>query len=223
MGTETRSGLVLLSLAAGLAWIAGILLVSTQADSDPVGPHYDTYNRLLTPALVLLLASAFAFRRRVKQASAWGLMPLTIAVIGFGLYLVGNVVEFWGALLADQVSESAAARPGTDDFWQWSFPGFLIFLLGGMVVVVSLIAFAVRLGRWQGVSVTQRVAVGSAGILLTAATVFWAVSPLAALVPAVLFAFAWLVFANVVARRGYTSLGTQPVPHAPVAAAPERR
>src|SRR5690606_29981207 len=118
----------MLASLAGLAWIAGILLVSTQADSDPVGDKYDLYNRLLTPALILLPICAFIFRQRVEALGLPGIMPLTIALAGLTLYLAGNLIEFWGAWLADKPSETAAEAAGADH-WGLSLAGFLVFLV----------------------------------------------------------------------------------------------
>lgn len=187
-----RSWPVALALAAGLAWIAGVVLVSTQADSDPVGARYDAYNRVLTLALVLLLASAVVIRHRVAAAGAAGTGPLTAVVAGLALTLAGNVLEFWGALAAAEKPSATAERLGLEDEFWGSLPGFLVFLLGGLVVVVAMIACAISLGASERISPLQRAAVGAGGFLMVASPAFWAVSPVAALVPAVLFALAWV-------------------------------
>ncbi len=202
METLRRSWPVPLAILAGVAWIAGILLVATQADSDPVGANYDAYNRVLTLALALLLTSALAFRGRVREAGTAGSRALTSLVVGFALMLAGNALEFWGALAVDEVTEATAERLGLDEAFWGSFPGFLVFLAGGLVVVASLIAVAVKLGAWGGVSPVQRAAVGAGGLLMVASTALWAVSPAAALLPAILFAFAWLLLASLARDRG---------------------
>ena len=69
--------------------------------------------------------------------------------------------------------------------------------------MASLIAFAVKIGAWGGISRPQRAAVGAGGVFMVASTALWAVSPAVALVPAVLFAFAWLLLATTAA--GITS------------------
>jgi hypothetical protein len=193
METLRRSWLAPLAVLAGVAWIMGVLLVATQADSDPVGPRYDAYNRVLTLALALLLASALAIRGRVREAGAPGGRPLTALVAGLALMLAGNALEFWGALAAGEKPSATAERLGLEEEFWGSFPGFLVFLLGGLLVLASLIAYAIRIGAWAGISRLQRVAVGAGGLLMVASTALWAVSPAVALVPAVLFALAWLL------------------------------
>jgi hypothetical protein len=199
METFRRSWLVPLAVLAGVAWIAGVLLVATQADSDPVGSRYDAYNRVLTLALALLLAGALAIRGRVREAGATGGRALTVLVAGLALMLAGNALEFWGALAAGEETSATAERLGLEEEFWGSFPGFLVFLAGGVIVLVSLIACAVRIGAWGGISRLQRTAVGAGGFLMVASTALWAVSPAAALVPAVLFAFAWLLLATAAA------------------------
>jgi hypothetical protein len=196
METLRRSWLVPLAVLAGVAWIAGVLLVATQADSDPVGARYDAYNRVLTLALALLLASALAIRGRVREAGAPGGRALTVLVAGLALSLAGNALEFWGALAAGEEPSATAERLGLEDEFWGSFPGFLAFLAGGLLVVASLIAYAVRIGAWGRIPRPQRAAIGAGGVLMAASTALWAVSPAAALVPAVLFAFAWLLLAG---------------------------
>ena len=194
-----RSWLVPLAVLAGAAWIAGVLLVATQADSDPVGARYDTYNRVLTLALALLLASALAIRARIQEAGAPGGGALSVLVAGLALSFAGNALEFWGALAAGEEPSATAERLGLEEFWG-SLPGFLAFLGGGLLVVASLIAFAVRVSAWGGVSRSRRTAMGAGGVLMAVSTALWAVSPVAALVPAVLFAFAWLLLAAAAAE-----------------------
>ena len=199
METLRRSWLVPLAVLAGVAWITGVLLVATQADSDPVGSHYDAYNRVLTLALALLLASGLAIRGRVRAAGALGRRPLTGLVAGLALMLAGNALEFWGSLAAGQEPSATAERLGLEEEFWGSFPGFLVFLAGGLLVLASLVAYAVRAGARGGLSPLRRTAVGAGGFLMVASTALWAISPAAALVPAVLFAFAWLQLATAAA------------------------
>jgi hypothetical protein len=200
-----RSWLVPLAILAGLAWIAGILLVSTQADSDPVGARYDAYNRVLTLAIVLLLASSVAIRRRLAAAGAPGVRAMTAVVVGLALNLAGNVLEFWGSLAAGQETEKTARRLGLEEEFWGSAVGWFVYLAGGLIVVASLVAVAVKLGRWGRISRLQRLAVGSAGVLMAASSALWAVSPVAAAVPAALTAFAWLALADVAESAGSRS------------------
>jgi hypothetical protein len=213
METLRRSWLVPLTVLAGVAWIAGVLLVATQADSDPVGSRYDAYNRVLTLALALLLASGLAIRGRVREAGAAGGRALTVLVAGLALMLAGNTLEFWGSLAAGAEAAATAERLGLEEEFWGSFPGFLVFLLGGLLVLASLIAYAIRIGAWAGISRLQRVAIGAGGLLMVASTALWAVSPAAALVPAVLFAFAWLLLAT--AAAGLTSRAAAATTEAP--------
>lgn len=55
----------MLAIVSALAWIGGVAVITTQSRTEPVGAADDTYNRLLTAALVLLVAVALGLQARI--------------------------------------------------------------------------------------------------------------------------------------------------------------
>ncbi len=183
-----------LAIAGAIAWTIGSMLFATQADTDPVGSHYDAVNRIYTVAIALLVGGALAVRARLVRAGLpRGRRAVAALTVGFGLVLAGNLLEFWGALIAGVQSSAAAEASGGEGFWG-SDPGFAAVLLGAVVVVVATVALARAAGEWPGVTMRARVAIGAAGPM-------WALSlnppvaPAVVAVPALLFGFAWLTLA----------------------------
>lgn len=187
----TPNRLIALSVVSALAWFGAIMLIATQASTDPVGASYDTYSRLLTVALGLLLVVALGLRARVRDAG----LPLTLLVASLTLMLAGNALEFWGALVAGQDPSATAERLGTEEFWG-STPGFLAFLIGQALATISLIVIGMRSWRRGRTGAGEGALVAGSGIAMTASTALWAVSVAAAAVPAVLFGFGWLALAR---------------------------
>lgn len=192
--------LQVLALASSLAWILAVLLVATQASREPAGADYDTYNRLLSVALILVLATAIGMRSRVAARALPGTGAALALVIGLVLMLAGNVVEFWGALIAGALPAATAARTGGPEFWG-STPGFLAFLIGQITVALAMIQLGIRARRWPGASPRTTVAIGMCGVLFSASTAAWAVSPAVALLPAALFAVTWVILARATATE----------------------
>ena len=204
-----RVPLPALAIAGATAWTIGGMLFATQADTDPVGAHYDAYNRIYTAAIALLLGGALAVRARLVRAGlSHGRRAISALAVGFGLVLAGNLLEFWGALIAGVQSSAAAEASGGEGFWG-SDPGFAAVLLGAVVVVVAAVALARAAGSWPRVTMRARVAIGAAG-LLWGLSLNPPVAPAVAAVPALLFGFAWLTLALTCER-----LQEQPVPSTP--------
>jgi hypothetical protein len=202
------SWLIPAAMVSGLAWMLGVLLIATQASSEPVGTEYDLYTRILSIAIILLLVTAIEVRRRLAQVNAAGASAALALSVGVGVMAAGNLLEFWGAVAAGQPPSATAARLGTEAFWG-STPGFVVFLIGSVVATVALIVIAIRSRRWQGVSSVEALLIGVAGISMSISTALWAVSPAAALVPAALFAFGWMTLARTTA--GHAAAGSQRV------------
>jgi len=200
-----RPALPVLALLTGLTWMGAVLLVS--ANHKGISPvedlAYDRANRVHTVALVFLLATAVVMYRTIRAAAIPGGRPAMVMVVGAVLMAVGNIVSFWGALLVGQQS---------DQFWG-GLVGWLLFLPGSLVLLGALIGLARAGRRWPNVTRMQRWSMGLTGVLLSATTVTWAMSPAVTLVPAVLAAFALLTAGTTVARAAATSS-----PHVPAAA-----
>lgn len=196
----TTNRLILIAIVSALAWIGAVLLVATQASTEPVGTAYDLANRLLTGALVLLVVATVAFHR----SDAGRDLPGMLLVAGLAVMLAGNVVEFWGALVAGQQPSATAQRLATPEFWG-STPGFLLFLVGQLPVVIGLIAIAIRDRRHGRAGMGEALLIGASGIAFVASTALWAMSPAAAAIPAVIFGFGWLALARVRAHDAGSS------------------
>jgi hypothetical protein len=197
MKERKSSLLVPLVTLAGLAFIGGIMLVATQADSDPVGPNYDMYNRVLTVGLALMFVAAVWIAREIRRGSRAGAKAARAVAVGFGLMLAGNVLEFWGSLATGTETEKTAERLGHEGAFWGSLLGWIVFLAGSITAAVALIIVARAARRW-GATRSQRWAIGASGPMQGAATALWAVGPLAAAVPAVAFAFGFLSLATAV-------------------------
>ncbi len=170
-----------LAVAAGAAWVLGVTLVATQAHSDPVGAGYDDANRVLTVALALLLAGAVA-RARGERSRGW-----RAAVVGTGLMLLGNVLEFVVLpLLGGQPDAMAARNDGATS--PLSGIGFGVFVVGALVLLGACIALAVSL---RDRPVPTRAVIALTGPAVVASTVLWAVDPAVAAVAASAAAACW--------------------------------
>lgn len=186
-----------LALLGGIGYAIAITLVATQADTDPVGPHYDAFNRFLGIVLVVIAASAFSLRVRIARRGLVGFRAATALAVGFAGAALGSLIEFWGALIAGQPAAATAERTGANAFVGADL-GFAVFAISSVVALGSALALARAAHRWPGTTRTAVVAIGSIGLLNLAATSLWAVSPVAAVVPGVLFAFAWLTTVSTV-------------------------
>ena len=172
-----------LAVLTGLAWTIGVAAIGTQADTDPVGTHYDVANRFLTIALVLLLLFALRVRPHLNPLGGGALVGTAVA------WLVGNVLEFWAVLGTDLHTEKTALRLGEAETWWGSAVGWMIFMVGFLTMVIAAIS----------VAADQRSAVAWGTVPLaivgTLATALWAVSPLAAAASGLCLGF-WLIWVS---------------------------
>jgi hypothetical protein len=178
-----------LAVLAGLAWTIGVAAIGTQANTDPVGAHYDTINRYFTFALLLILAFAIRVAPRLPGVGGVALILTAIA------WIAGNVLEFWAVLATDLHTEKTADRLGESEAWWGSQVGWMIFMVGfitTMIAAVSLAASQRSVAAWATVPLA---------VIGTAATALWAVSPLAA-ATAGLGLGLWLIWVANVERTG---------------------
>jgi hypothetical protein len=171
------------AVAAGACWTIGIALVATQADSDPVGAGYDAANRALTVALVMLVAFAWLLRSSPPAGSRTGAAAFGIGTV---LLLVGNLLEFWAVLVTDLNTEKTALRLGEEHSFWGSVAGWMVFLVGLLVLVAAAAILVRALGGLHGWLQLVLAVVG------LSATALWAASPLLAAVAALALA-AWLL------------------------------
>ena len=178
-----------LAVLVGLAWTIGVAAIGTQANSDPVGAHYDTANRFFTIAILLMLAFAIRVRRQLPELGGVALICTAIA------WLAGNVLEFWAVLATDLHTEKTADRLGESEAWWGSPVGWLIFMVGFITALIAAVSLA---ASQRSVVAWATVPLAVAG---TAATALWAVSPLAA-AAAGLGLGLWLIWVSTLERAG---------------------
>jgi hypothetical protein len=175
-----------LAVLAGLAWTIGVAAIGTQADSDPVGAHYDWINRYFTIALLLILAFAIRVRPHLPALAGTALTCTAVA------WVAGNALEFWAVLATNLHTEKTADRLGESEAWWGSSAGWLIFMVGFITMVIAAISVA-----------SQRSAAAWATVPLavvgTAATALWAVSPLAAAAAGLCLGL-WLIWVSTLER-----------------------
>lgn len=171
------------AVLAGVAWVVGVTLVGTQADTDPVGAWYDAANRALAPALLLLVVLAVLLRRAATGSTRTGVTLLGTAA---ALFLAGNLVEFWLVLGSDLHTQKTAARLAEQQSFAGSDLGWFCFLAGLLVAFVAVAWLGRAAGGRRGLAMAL---LGVAGLMSTA---LWAVSPLAAAAAGACFAV-WLL------------------------------
>src|SRR5918998_3612330 len=137
----------LAAMIAGISFGFALPLVATAASDDPVGVGYDDYNRLLTLPLVLLLLALAGLRSlQMPELSPWERQGALLALAGAALLVVGNAIEFWAVLLSDDAVFALAEDHGLDE-WAGSTIGWLVFLAGGLLLIVGGIVFGTATAR----------------------------------------------------------------------------
>jgi hypothetical protein len=149
------------AIVSGIAWGVSLPLVASAASDDPVGLGYDEYNRLLTlPLLLLLVALAGLRTLQLPELSSWGRRGASLAVLGAGLLVLGNVIEFWAVLLSNDDVAAIATDRDLDE-WAGSTIGWVVFLVGALLLFVGGIVFGVD--TWH-----IRILPGWAGLVVAA-------------------------------------------------------
>jgi hypothetical protein len=167
------------AIASGAVWSVALPLAASAASRDPVGWRYDDWNRLLTPAIALLVVALVALRRLGRERlTPWGRRGALIALAGAALLLLGNVVEFWLVLLSD-AEVSAIAEPRDLDEWVGSTVGWLTFLVGSLLLLAGGILLGVGSARAGVLPAWSALGLGLTAPLLLASFSAWAVSVVA--------------------------------------------
>jgi hypothetical protein len=180
------------TIVAGIAWTVSVPLVATAATEEPVGLGYDDYNRLLTLPLALLIVALAGLRAlQLPELSAWGRRGAVLGLVGAGLLLLGNVIEFWAVLLTDDAVFAIAEDRGLDE-WAGSTVGWLTFLVGAALLFVGGSLFGAStasagiLPRWAGLVIALTTP------LMLAAFVAWSSSLRLTAVLAGLLGLGWI-------------------------------
>jgi len=188
---ERSSGLA--AIFGGVAWAVSLPLVATAAGDDPVGLGYDDYNRLLTLPLVLLLVALLGLRSLQRpRLSRWGRRGAALSLIGVGLMLAGNIVEFWLVLLAEDPVFAIASDRGVESF-AGSDIGWPIFLIGALLLFVGGILFGAAAPRAMILPSWAAVVVALTAPLLIAAFIVWTTSVAATAVLASVLGVGWIL------------------------------
>jgi hypothetical protein len=163
----------LAAMIAGISFGFALPLVATAASDDPVGVGYDDYNRLLTLPLVLLLLALAGLRSlQMPELSPWERQGALLALAGAALLVVGNAIEFWAVLLSDDAVFALAEDHGLDE-WAGSTIGWLVFLAGGLLLIVGGIVFGTATARARILPPWGGAVIALSAPLLLAAVVTW--------------------------------------------------
>ena len=160
---------------------------------------YDGYNRLVAVPL-LLFTVALVLAPRVLGARGAARTGFRAAAVGAGLLLAGNGIEFYGVLLQDRPNSYAAYGTGQEP-WIGSDVGWMIFLLGVLVLLVGGLLAAVGLYRSRVRPRWLAAFAAALGPGVLAGSLFGlGRAPLSVLVLGA-YAAAWLVFGRLLLRR----------------------
>ena len=132
--------------AAGLGGVCWLLLVPAAELVRRDLLSYDAYNRLLAVPLLLFSVALALTSRSLSGVGQLSQRGFAVAAAGAVLLFLGNAVEFYGVLLQDRPNAYAAYQSGQES-WIGSDVGWLMFLLGALVLLVGGIAAAVGLRR----------------------------------------------------------------------------
>ena len=154
---RTRSS-ALAAIAGGILFF-GLETLGIVHDfwNSPIGVlTYENYNRLRTIPFLLLLMSWLGFAiGRSRTASRFARVSSSIVSGGLTLVAAGNIVEFWLIFLFQ--SRYVPFRQGGPNAWPGAAIGWMLFLLGCLVLLVGLVLFGIAtlrakvLPRWNGV------------------------------------------------------------------------
>ncbi len=153
----------LAAILGGVLWIAVRLLILL----EPPPFSYDAYNRMFTAPLLLLLVGLLGLS--VRRAGGRGRLARTgivAALAGCALLIAGNVAEFWLVLAQSKPNANAAYQSGAEEVWIGSEIGWMLFLLGFLILSIGLVLFGVaavranELPRWRALPLM----VGAAGL-----------------------------------------------------------
>ncbi len=134
----------LAAILGGVLWIAVRVLVLLQ----PPPFSYDAYNRIFVAPLLLLLVGLLGLS--VRSAGGRGRLARTgtiAALVGCALLIAGNVAEFWLVLVQSKPNANAAYQSGAEEVWIGSEIGWMLFLLGFLILSIGLVLFGVAAVR----------------------------------------------------------------------------
>ena len=145
-----------------------------------LGLAWEDYNRVLPAVLLLLLVGLAGLRvQYARRSGKLGTVGFALALVGLGLMLAGNVVEFW-------VAGGIRERMSTADLIGWiTYSLGYLFLAAGLVLLgVGSVRTRV-FPRWKGVPFLMGLLVLPMYVTVTGGMTVGAVL-------SVLFGFGWL-------------------------------
>lgn len=180
------------AIASGVAWAVVLPLVAGEASGDPVGLRYDDWNRLLTlPLLLLVLALGGLYAAHAGRLSRWGRRGARLAVGAAALLVIGNVIEFWLVLLSNSEVFAIAEPRGLDE-WTGSTVGWIVFLVGSLLLLAGGVLLGIAIGRAGVLPSGVGFVVGLTSPLLLVSLVVWSASVAATIVPAAVLGLSWV-------------------------------
>ena len=149
------------------------------------GFSYADYSRLLwIPALLLLFGLIGVYKQVSKFVGRWGKIGFGLAAVGFGLEILGNLIEFWvfGLLL---VPFLGAFQTGSDG----SQFGYAVSGYGTMFLMVGLLWFGIACLR-ATLPIRWRVYPFTVGIIYVTVLFFYFADLLT--IHAILYGLCWI-------------------------------
>ena len=131
-----------MAIVAGLGWA---VLRPLQED-HPAPYTYDEWNRLMTAVYLVFFGAAVGLRSALApHLGRVGRAGLVMSIVGCGLLIAGNVVEFWVSLLLNVPTAFDAGYAGAG--WPGSYWGWGIFIFGSLACLAACGLLALGLIR----------------------------------------------------------------------------
>lgn len=96
------------ALLAGIGWL--VLVPAGELERRDL-LSYEGYNRLVAPPLLLFGIALLLAPSVLSVRSRLGGIGMRVAAVGSALLLVGNLTEFYGVLLQDDLNAQGPMRP----------------------------------------------------------------------------------------------------------------
>lgn len=193
-GRARAKGHIFVGVAAVLGGLTWLLLVPAAELERRNQLSYDAYNRLLAIPLLFFAVALYLAPRALATPGRLARLGFSIAAVGAGLLLAGNLIEFYGVLLQDEMNAYAARQAGRDGHWIGSDVGWITFGVGMLVFLVGGVMISLALHRARSRPRWLVVFTGALGIGVLAGNLFGREHALIGVPVLALYAIGWISF-----------------------------
>lgn len=179
------------AVLGGLAWL--LLVPAAELERRNV-LSYDSYDRLLAVPLLFFVVALYLAPRDLAVQGRLARLGFSVAAVGAGLLLAGNLVEFYGVLLQDELNAYAAGQAGRGGHWIGSDVGWITFGVGMLVFLVGGAMIALALHRSRTRPRWLIVFTGTLGIGVLAGNLFGREQAFISVPVLALYAIGWISF-----------------------------